>query len=160
MTHTDAVEPDFVEAPPVRTAVVRRVVALADLRNFFDASFRALATTVPAQGVRIVGPAFGRYRGPAGDPLDVEVGFPVDGDVRPDGDVVAGSLPGGPVARAVHAGSFDGLTATWDRLEAWIRERGRTPAAERWEVYVTQPSPDMDPGDLRTELCWPVAPPG
>lgn len=27
-----------------------------------------------------------------------------------------------------------------------------------WEVYVTEPSPDMDPADLRTELNWPVAP--
>ena len=28
--------------------------------------------------------------------------------------------------------------------------------ARRWEAYVTQRSPDMDPRDLRTELFWPV----
>jgi hypothetical protein len=25
-----------------------------------------------------------------------------------------------------------------------------------WEVYLTEPSPEMDPADLRTELNWPV----
>ena len=28
---------------------------------------------------------------------------------------------------------------------------------QRWEVYVTQPSPAMDPRDLRTDLTWPLA---
>jgi effector-binding domain-containing protein len=25
-----------------------------------------------------------------------------------------------------------------------------------WEVYLTEPSPDMDPAELRTELFWPL----
>lgn len=35
--------------------------------------------------------------------------------------------------------------------------RGRVPWSELpalWEVYLTEPSPDMDPADLRTELNW------
>jgi effector-binding domain-containing protein len=42
------------------------------------------------------------------------------------------------------------------RLAEWLGAQGLSPSDERWEVYVTQPSPEMDPADLRTELYWPV----
>ena len=52
----------------------------------------------------------------------------------------------------MHAGGFDGLAAAWQELSAWVRERGLTPAGPFWEVYLTVPSPGMDPAELRTEL--------
>lgn len=77
--------------------------------------------------------------------------------MRPETGVVAGSLPGGRVARLTHHGSFDRLGSSWDRLGSWMRARGLPAGEDRWETYVTEPSPDMDPRDLRTELNWPVA---
>ncbi|WP_346158586.1 GyrI-like domain-containing protein, partial [Nonomuraea recticatena] len=65
--------------------------------------------------------------------------------------------PGGGVARVTHTGSFDELDESWKRLAAWIGARGLTSGTTRWEVYTTEPSPDMDPADLRTELHWTVA---
>jgi effector-binding domain-containing protein len=149
-------EPELVEAEPVTTAVVRAVVPVTGLTGFFDSSFRELVTTTAAQGVALLGPAFALYRGPFGETVDLEVGFPVDRPVRSGGSVVPSGLPGGRLAWVTHNGSFDGLGEAWARLAAWLHERGHEPAAERWESYVTQPSPDMDPRDLRTELFWPV----
>ncbi|MFB8002808.1 GyrI-like domain-containing protein [Nocardia sp. NPDC056000] len=149
--------PELVTLDPAVTAAVRATVPMAGLRDFYDASFGALAKTVAAQQVGIAGPAFGLYRGPVADPIDVEVGFAVDGAVEPDGAVFAGALPGGRVARLVHLGGFDGLGASWARLVAWVESQGLTGADQRWEVYVTEPSPEMDPNDLRTELNWPIA---
>ena len=149
-------EPELVSAEPVITAVVRGVVPVAGLREFFDVSFTDLARTTAEQGVALLGPAFGLYRGPVGDTVDLEVGFPVDRPVRADGSVVASRLPGGRVARVTHRGGFDGLGEAWARLADWLRAQGHAPAVERWESYVTRPSPDMDPRDLRTELFWPV----
>lgn len=155
---TGAGEPELVELEPATTAVVRGVVTWAELRDFFDASFGTLARAVEAQRITLLGPAFGLYHGDPGDTLDLEVGFPTAGAVRPEGDVVAGSLPGGRAARLTHHGSFDGLAGSWARLHTWMREQGLSPGADRWETYVTQPSPDMDPRELRTELSWPLAP--
>ncbi|GEL16199.1 GyrI-like domain-containing protein [Pseudonocardia asaccharolytica] len=154
---TGASEPELVSVHPATTAVIRGVVAMADLRNFFDRSFRMLAETISTQGVDIVSPAFGLYRGHPGDTVDLEVGFVTDPAIRPEDEVIAGSLPGGHVARAVHVGGFDGLGSSWERLRTWIQERGLAPGTARWEFYVTEPSPEMDPCDLRTELNWPVA---
>ncbi|GEK03826.1 hypothetical protein TNCT1_61020 [Streptomyces sp. 1-11] len=77
--------------------------------------------------------------------------------LRSEAGAVVGSLPGGRVARLTHFGSFDGLGASWERLGSWIQARGLSAGEDRWETYVTQPSPGMDPRDLRTELNWPVA---
>jgi len=108
------------------------------------------------QGVAVVGPAFGLYHGAPGAVADLEVGFPTAGTVESDGDVVASRLPGGRVARLVHEGSLDRLGESWLRLADWIGAAGLTPGRDQWEVYVTEPSPDMNPADLRTELNWPV----
>ena len=147
-------EPRIVEVEPVAAAVVRGTVAVAELAPFFDRSFGALAQVVQAQGLAIAGPAFARYAGPPTDVAELEVGFPVAGAVEPDGDVQPGTLPGGRVARVEHHGSFDALGAAWEQLASWIAAAGETPSATLWEVYVTEPSPDMDPADLVTELSW------
>ncbi|MRH93553.1 AraC family transcriptional regulator [Nocardia sp. SYP-A9097] len=149
--------PELVTIDPEVTAAVHAVIPLSGLRDFFDASFGALAGAIAAQQLDIKSPAFGLYRGASGDPLDVEVGFATGRPVDPTGAVFAGSLPGGRVARLTHVGGFDGLGSSWNDLHAWIESQGLTPADHRWEVYITQPSPDMDPNDLRTELNWPVA---
>ena len=33
-----------------------------------------------------------------------------------------------------------------------VAAAGETPELPFWEVYVTEPSPEMDPADLRTDL--------
>lgn len=149
--------PELVTFGGTDTAVVRGVVPLAGLRDFFDASFRALGKTLARQQVIVTGPAFGFYHEPPKESADLEVGFATDRPVRPEGDVVAGSLPAARVARLVHHGSFDGLGASWERLFAWTHEQGLKPGPGMWEVYVTRPAPGMDPGELRTELNLPVA---
>ncbi|MER5885332.1 GyrI-like domain-containing protein [Streptomyces sp. NPDC001941] len=152
-----AEEPRLVRLAPATTAVVRDVVAPAELRAFFDTSFGALARTLASQQLAVAGPAFGLYHGVPGESVDLEVGFVTDRPVAAEGSVVPGSLPGGRVARLTHHGSFDTLGASWERLRGWMREQGLTAGEDLWEVYVTQPTPDMDPADLRTELNWPVA---
>jgi hypothetical protein len=149
-------EPAVVEVTPQTCAVVRGYVPVAELVGFFDRSFRTLGEALAGQAVEIVGPAFARYDGPPADIAALEVGFPTSVAIEPAGEVVAGSLPGGPVARTVHRGSFDELGASWARLRSWMEQHDLVPGPVLWEVYLTEPSPDMDPADLRTELNWSI----
>jgi effector-binding domain-containing protein len=158
MTNVDRhPQPELVTAEPATTAVVRGRIALTEIRDFFDRSFSVLGPAIGAQGATATGPAFGLYRGTPDGTLDLEVGFPTDRAVESDGPVEAGVLPGGRVARLVHAGSFEGLAGSWQRLGDWIAEQGLAPSETYWEVYVTEPSPEMDPATLRTELNWLLA---
>ena len=148
--------PDLVTVRPTTTAVVRGTVSVEEITDFFDRSFSVVAEALAAQGVSPTGPAFALYRGLPAEILDLEVGFPTGRAIEADGSVEVGELPGGQVARMVHAGSFDGLSEAWQRLGSWIAEQSLTPAESVWEVYLTEPSPEVDPAELRTELNWPI----
>ncbi len=147
-------EPELVELDEATTAVIRDVVSMTEMVDFFDRSFTELVTVLGQQGIAPTGAGFARYFGPPGDTVDLEVGFPVDGQVTGAGQVRPGTLPAGSAARLVHVGAFDALGESWGRLGAWIAAQGLTPGADLWEIYLTEPRPDMDPADLRTELFW------
>jgi len=153
---TSAPEPTLVDVAETTTAVIRGVVDMSELAAFFDSTFTRLPAVVAGQDVAITGPAFALYHGAPGATADLEAGFPTAAAVETDGDVVASRLPGGRVARLVHEGSFDQLGSSWGRLREWIAAEGLAPGDNLWEVYVTEPSPEMDPADLRTELNWTI----
>lgn len=148
--------PQLITATPTTTAVVRAVVPMSELPAFYDRAFGALPQAITAQDVAILGPAFGLYHGIPGETADLEAGFPTDRSVQTDGEVTASGLPGGRVARTVHVGSFDELGPAWQHLSEWIAEQGLQPGDTFWEVYLTEPTPETDPRDLRTELNWSV----
>lgn len=150
-------QPQVVTVDRVDAAVVAgRGVPMTDLPDFFARAFPAIAAALAAQGVTPGGPAFALYLEPPGATADLEVGFPTGQPVRADGEVRPGALPGGRVARLVHAGPYEGLPAAWGRLAEWMRQAGATPGGALWEAYLTDPSPGMDPADLRTELNWTI----
>lgn len=154
---TTSAEPQVVELTSMRTAVMRGVVEMTRIGEFFDRSFSTLAEVLGSQGISMAGPAIALYHSPPGDVIDLEVGFPVDGTVDPTQGVEPSELPGGRTAQLVHEGAYDDLGSSWERLDAWLREQGLTPGAAAWEVYLTEPRPDMDPAELRTELNWSLA---
>jgi effector-binding domain-containing protein len=157
MSSTDQPVPEVVEVEAATTAVISGVVPMSEIAPFFDRAFSTLPGVLAQQGVAPLGAAFALYHSPPGETLDLSVGFPTDRPVEPAGEVHASRLPAGRVARVVHHGSFDQLGSSWERLRAWIDEQGLTAGGVLWEVYVTEPNPQMDPAELRTELNWLLA---
>lgn len=125
-----------------------------ELPTFFDQTYRTLFPALGQAGIAPAGPAHALYTKPPGETVDLEVGIVVDR--RPDADLgsglIASEIPGGRIAATTHLGSFDGLGAAWQGFMAKVSGDGHTPALPFWEVYVTEPSPDMDPATLRTDL--------
>lgn len=157
MDNVNTTEPDLTDTSETVTAVIKAVVPMAEIAGFFDRSFSELAEALDRQGIAPTGPGFARYAGPPGETADLEVGFPVAQPLPSEGNVVTSSLPAGRVAHVVHVGGYERLGETWGRLAGWIAEKGLTPGADLWEVYVTEPTPETDPADLRTELFWVVS---
>lgn len=159
-------DPEIVELEPTPTAAIRITQPMAelDLAAAFDRGFPLVASRVAATGGTLAGPPFGRYHRFGPDVVDVEIGFPVAqapdlpplADV-PQGDVGTSALPGGPVARTTHVGSYDGLSVTYEALHDWIHSQpGYDDAAAPWESYVDDPRSVDDPATLRTEIVWPL----
>ena len=57
---------------------------------------------------------------------------------------------------AIHSGTFEGLSASWQRLRAWIEDAGLQRASDLWEVYAVGPGDTPDPSAWRTELYQPL----
>ena len=152
--------PEMVDVDPRRTVVVAGSTSMAEIQQFYDRAFARLGQAVESGAVQVEGAAFGLYRSEPTDVVDLEVGFVLAEGGSDDGGAGEGlswsQLPGGTVARLVHEGSFEDLSRSWGRLMAWIGEQGKAPAGSMWEVYLTEPTPDTDPGALRTELNCPV----
>lgn len=151
---------------PRPAAAVRVTGAMSelDLGALFEEHLPSIAHRLADMGVEPAGAPYGRYHEFGPERAIVEIGIPTAAPasaLRPmaeaeDGELAASELPGGEVAVAVHIGSYDGLPQTYGRLEEWIGTEGRRPAGAPWESYVDDPS-EVDPADIRTEVCWPIA---
>ncbi|WP_017835199.1 GyrI-like domain-containing protein [Dietzia sp. UCD-THP] len=160
-------------APAVPTAVVRATaVPMATIAEFFDSAFGTALPALFAAGVTPAAAPFASYTRITEEPepqADLEIGFPLaeplpDGVVaEPEGEggmrVVASELPAGQVAAMSYLGSYDGLGEAWQEFMGEIGSLGRAPGTPFWEAYVTEPSPDIDPATLRTDLFCPVRTP-
>lgn len=150
---------EIFEAEPVHTAVIRRDnFPMADMKTLFDEGLSLLIGALLARGIAPIGPAFSLHNRVPRDTADIEVGVPIATaltetiDVGKGYEVIASIIPGGKVAGLSHIGSYSGLGDAWGTLMGRLMARDMPPSFPFWEVYVTEPSPDMDVSTLRTDL--------
>lgn len=89
--------------------------------------------------------------------FDVEAGFPVSQvpeEMTPG--LLMSELPGGRAIQAVHLGSYDGLTQSYEAVFAWMKESGLEPAGAPWDCYFDDPCKVSDMNALRTLILWPI----
>jgi effector-binding domain-containing protein len=147
---------DVTQLRAQNTATVRETIRPDDLTDVLGRMYRDVTAALARQGIAATGPRFARYHS-FGETIDLEAGMPVAVPIRPDGAVMPSSLPAGPAARAIHAGGYETLEATYAALAAWQQRSGRDPSGGPWEVYLTDPSSEPDPARWRTEILWPLA---
>jgi effector-binding domain-containing protein len=108
-------------------------------------------------------PIYRYYAGEPGGEIEVEVGWPVSGEVPASDRVTAGTLPAGRYAVLVHRGHPDSIGQSFAALEAWSQRTGENWefADGRWscryESYRTDPAVEPDPARWETEICYKLA---
>jgi effector-binding domain-containing protein len=142
------------ELRPVHTAAVRRTVAEEAVPTTLGRIFDRVLGTLESQGVAPIGPPFAWYHA-QGERVDLEAGFPVETDIRPEGEVRPSTLPAGPTLVAVHVGPFDTLSDTYRLVEERMAELGCLPRDGPIECYLTD-AETTAPAGWRTELRQPV----
>lgn len=157
-----SVEIQIVETNEIPTAIVwGESVPQSQMKTFYDHAFEAVFASIQQAGLHRAGPAYALYTamGQGEDPhYDLEIGVPVNGEIDgsielPDLETVFGSeLPECKAATYRYTGSYDGLSQAWADFMVAIEARGLKTGQPRWEVYVTEPTPQTDPAELVTEL--------
>lgn len=149
-------EVGLVDLQPQTVLLMRGSLPMAELPQFFDRAFPAVAQAMGEQGVPFIGPPVGVYFGVPAESVQVGAGFPIPGPMSASGELAVETLPGGRAAQVTHVGSYDSMMGTYDVLMTWMREQGLESAEVMWETYLTEPTPDGDPSAMRTLITWPV----
>jgi effector-binding domain-containing protein len=137
------------------TAVEYGTLSVAEIRPWLGKAFEDVASYLERKGAGPAGMPFARYHPTSDDRFEVEAGFPASTPTSGGGDVEPSDLPGGLAAVAVHIGPYDAMQPTYEALRVWVQERGGETLGDAWEVYLTDPGDQPDPGSWRTEVVQP-----
>ena len=137
------------------TLAVRVTTPVAKLSEEMGTAYRDIAGFMAAEGLEFAGPPYALYRNMDMNALDVEIGFPLSVPAKGNGRILAGTIPGGPVAASTHTGAYEGIATTYEKLKSFVEEQNRE--AEDWcyEFYLNSPE-DTAPELLKTEVFFPL----
>src|SRR5690348_15284592 len=98
------------ELRPQPVLLIRRRIKRSEIATALAQMLPATFQFAQRSGAVIAGPPFARYLEWGPDLITIEGGVPVAASAPGEGEIVAGALPGGPVATTTHAGPYDKLT--------------------------------------------------
>jgi effector-binding domain-containing protein len=132
------------------TAVVRAKVPFPEIPNAQRSARTAIGTALSSLDAGPLGRPVTRFRTPATEMLDMEIGTIVGRSFAPKGDVVPSDLPAGRAAHFRLEGPFDGMPGAWQTMFDWCKAQKLELAGINWEIYM--PWEGVDPAKLETDL--------
>jgi effector-binding domain-containing protein len=150
-TETIQLESMEVAVPATLVAQVQATSSAnpADISAAVGAAFRTIDDFRRRNGIAPAGPPRVIYTTWGADGVGFTAAVPVaqvPPNVSAEGDVSIKALPEATALRFVHRGPYHEVRHTYERIEAWLRERGgiKTPAdwarySPMWEEYLNDP---------------------
>ena len=145
----------LVEAAPQPTLSIRTTTSVQELPQELGKSYGAIAQYLGELGEQPVGAPFAGYFNMDMSNLEVEIGFPVSGELPDRGDIQAGEIPGGKVATCIYTGPYGGIGLAYEALSHWMEENGYQPTGVAYEVYLNDPD-ETPPEELLTRIMFPL----
>ncbi len=134
---------------------IRTRSAVQDLPMVIGQSYASIARYLQDAGASPSGPPFVIYYNMDMQNLDVEIGFPVARMLPDHGDIHASELPGGDMGVCLHTGPYDTMCGTYEALNRFIGEQGRTAIGTAIEEYLNAPG-ETPPEKLLTRIILPL----
>jgi effector-binding domain-containing protein len=106
-------------------------------------------------GVQPSGPPFVAFHSMDMQDLDIEIGFPFAQELKGEGEVLAGEIPGGKAAVCLHVGPYDQLRAAYEALQKWMEANGYTSSGVAYEFYRNDPQ-STPAAELQTQVVFPL----
>jgi effector-binding domain-containing protein len=167
-------EPKLERRGALPYVAIRRHVMEQRVAAAVDSAFPELFRWLGEHGIDPVGPPFIRFLevDQDGEPLELEVGAPVEDPVRGDDRVQVHALPAGRYVTLLHLGPYrhatePDLPAARRALQDWARKEGvvldgrKTDRGSAWGAYVEHyligPVDEPDYSKWETELMYLVS---
>jgi effector-binding domain-containing protein len=159
-------QPKVVERASQRYAAIKAFVTMETLGAVLPGLHPEVRMWLDRAGAQRAGDPFFKYNViDMAHELEVEVGFPVGGELAGDDRVLTGVIPPGRYATLSYTGRPDGLIDATEALLQWAAKNGHrwdvteTPSGDRWgarlEIYELEPPEDMS--QWTTELAFRLA---
>jgi effector-binding domain-containing protein len=132
------------------TAVVKAKVPFPEIPDAQRSARAKIDAALSSLDAGPLGRPLTRFRTPAKDALDMEIGTIVGRSLAGRGEIVPSDLPAGRAAHFQLKGPFDGMPGAWQTLFAWCAAEKLELAGINWEIYM--PWQGIDPAKLETDL--------
>ena len=140
------------EAQPVLS--VKATSSLSKLPELVGRVYGEIVSHILAQGEEPLGPAFIAYYGVEKmdmENLMVEIGFPVARELPGKGEIQPRQIPSGRKAVGYHKGAYGEMSSVYEKLAAFIRERGYEGTGVVYEHYFNAPE-EIPESELLTKV--------
>lgn len=146
------------DAQPQTVVSIRGHTPMNGIAAWIGQAYAEEFTLLGRLGVRPAGPPMAIYHDPEmrEDDVDMEAVVPVSDEVEASGRVRCWTLPGSTVATTLHVGAYEELGKAYAALAEWVQSHGHETAGPPCESYLVGPMEAKDPGELRTEIIWPI----
>lgn len=121
-----------------------------------NAMGEALGQLMAVAGDFMAGPPFAIWYKYDGSPFEFDNGIPVSKNVPVDGDIRSIKTYEGKAVKAAHIGSYETTQFSWEAIMKYMEENSLQPNGDPYEVYITDPGSEPDPGKWITELYMPI----
>jgi effector-binding domain-containing protein len=121
-----------------RVATIRERVPMTVIGKAIGEGLAEVARAAEAAGAEIDGLPFAIHHAMDLGGVDLELGFPVLGEVEV-GRVHSTTLEGGRMACVVHTGSYEEVGSAYDALTRWVQLHGERVVGPPCEVYLNEP---------------------
>jgi effector-binding domain-containing protein len=143
------------ETKKQNTICIKTTTPVEKLPEVFGKGYAEIMETAGKQGVQPTGAPYALYLNDDMSNLRIEFGFPAARPIENEGRVEPGEIPGGRAAYDIHEGPYDTIGDAYNRLMAFIKEKGLEPTGISYEVYLNDPT-DTPPEELKTEIYFPL----
>lgn len=136
------------------TLAVRRTVDVKELPQVMGEVYGKIAQYASSNRIAITGAPFAMYHNMDMEALDIEIGFPVQGQFEGEGEITCGSIPEGRIATAIHEGPYATMEQTYSALSRFVEEQ-QIEVYPDWmyEYYLNSPL-EVPQQELRTKICF------
>jgi DNA-binding transcriptional MerR regulator len=113
--------------PPLQVVSIKKNITVPAFHQFIPEALAQLSKYVKASGASISGDPICFYYGPVNESDDgpVEICFPIEGTVVPDGDVLVREIPahhGAIGTAASEQSNYPAILEVWDAVVSWVSQ--------------------------------------
>lgn len=130
--------------------------SFTELGNKFGEIYSEIGAYIKANSIKVSGYPFGIYHSVSPEKIELEAGFPVDGNPQGAGRIKSMHTYDGKAANTTFSGHYDKLKDAWQLFAELVDGKELILNGPCFEVYVTDTEEEPDSSKWITELYTPV----